>query len=347
MYDQSIRTRSGYSQMRSQSKHQTNGGGQTQRREQILITQLVVCVILFLTVFVGKGIFPSRLVQMRDEIQMMISTDFDFQGALKNLGESLAESNTVLSDLGDFCVQVFGTSHQDSDEYLSNVEVQPVQPAALLMSELQFLSDKPDALARTEHYASVSKLGVHLTNTVEIQEENMDKAEDEQAPAVLPAGSVVEISNYDGPALPNNYTMDRLSLGELQTMTPLMGHMNSGYGYRIHPVNGKVGDFHGGVDIGGQMGDQIAAFASGTVEYTGRDDSYGLYLQVDHGNGVKSFYAHCSQVNVAKGQKVSMGDTVALVGSTGTATGPHLHLELKYGKMHLNPTYYVDFLEPG
>ena len=59
---------------------------------------------------------------------------------------------------------------------------------------------------------------------------------------------------------------------------------------------------------------------------------------------MKSFYAHCSQILVKKGQKVTIGDTVALVGSTGTATGPHLHLELKYEKMHVNPAYYVEFL---
>ena len=65
---------------------------------------------------------------------------------------------------------------------------------------------------------------------------------------------------------------------------------------------------------------------------------------MDHGNGVKSFYAHCSKVEVVKGQRVSMGDTVARIGSTGSSTGPHLHLELKFNKMHLNPAYYVDFL---
>ena len=66
---------------------------------------------------------------------------------------------------------------------------------------------------------------------------------------------------------------------------------------------------------------------------------------IDHGNGVKSFYAHCSEVLVTKGQTVAMGETVARVGSSGSATGPHLHLELKYGKMHLDPAYYVEFLE--
>ena len=81
------------------------------------------------------------------------------------------------------------------------------------------------------------------------------------------------------------------------------------------------------------------------MEYTGEDDSYGLSLQLDHGNGVKSLYAHCSRIVVTKGQVVALGEKVAEIGSSGSATGPHLHLELKYNKMHLNPVYYVDILE--
>ena len=98
------------------------------------------------------------------------------------------------------------------------------------------------------------------------------------------------------------------------------------------------------MDIGGQEGDPIGAFAAGTVEYIGENDDHGLYLQIDHGNGVKSFYAHCSKLCVSQGQTVAMGETVALVGSTGVSTGPHLHLELKWNGLHLNPAYYVEFL---
>jgi murein DD-endopeptidase MepM/ murein hydrolase activator NlpD len=137
--------------------------------------------------------------------------------------------------------------------------------------------------------------------------------------------------------------MDQLSLGDLDTTLPILGHLNSEYGYRDHPINGTY-QFHGGVDIGGQSGDSIGAFAAGTVEYIGEDDSYGLYLQIDHGNGVKSFYAHCKKLCVSKGQTVSAGEKVAEVGSTGSATGPHLHFELKYNKLHLNPAYYLEFL---
>ena len=308
------------------------------RRERVRLIQLAVCLALFLTVFVGKGVFPGKLVRLQGEIQSMISADFDFRGALAGLGGSLAESGTVLSDLGEFCVQVFGGEVAPEAEEVA--ELQPIQPSAVLTSQLRFISGNPDGSQRAEHFSNLADLGLDVPLR-KVEEAPAPAAEEVQA--VPAAGTVLLVSDYDGQPLPENYTMDQISLGELETVTPVLGHLNSTYGYRDHPIDGRY-QFHGGVDIGGQMGDPIAAFAAGTVEYTGKDDSYGLYFQIDHGNGVKSFYAHCSEVLVTKGQTVAMGETVARVGSSGSATGPHLHLELKYGKMHLDPAYYVEFL---
>lgn len=318
-------------------RHTANRQG-GQRGESKLLLQFTVCLVLFLTVFIGKGVFPGHLVRLRADVQSLIANDFDFRGALSQLGESLSESGTVLGDLGEFCVQVFGGIPEEGQAQLT--DFRPPQPAAILTSELQFLSAGPDPLERTIHYANAAQLGLKL-ETAQEEEPLAEPEAPAEEPAIQPAGTVLRISDYSGQALPNRYTMDLVSLGELDTTTPVLGHINSEYGYREHPISGKA-SFHGGIDIGGQKGDPVAAFADGVVEYIGENNSYGLYLQIDHGNGVKSFYAHCSKLKVSKGQSVSKGDTVALVGSTGAATGPHLHLELKYGNMHLNPAYYVE-----
>ena len=157
----------------------------------------------------------------------------------------------------------------------------------------------------------------------------------EQAPPVKPM-----IRKFREDTLPTGYTMDELSFGSLKSITPLVGPLTSGYGYRSHPVNGQY-LFHGGVDIGANAGTPIVAFADGQVEYIGSDDSYGLYFQIDHGSGIKSFYAHCQQVFVQTGQNIQAGERVALVGATGITTGPHLHLELKCGNVRVNPSYYI------
>jgi len=311
------------------------------RQERLRLLQLLVCLVLFLTVFIGKGVFPSKLIQIRDDVLTMIGSDTDFQAAFFQLGESLAGEGTVFDKLGDFCVEVFGT--------------QPLEPegsapvpalTSLMQTERRFLSENPDSRSLSQHFfeAGGRSSALVLPQWKERQPEQTAPEVPEQAPAaVAVAGAILLKSNYSGEPLPANYTMDQLSLGNLETVTPVLGHIRSDYGYRDHPINGKY-QFHGGLDIGGQNGDPIKAFAAGTVEYVGQDDSYGLYMQLDHGNGVKSFYAHCSRVTVTKGQKVGLGEKIGEVGSSGAATGPHLHLELKYNKTHLNPIYYVEYL---
>lgn len=321
------------------------GGTRRKSQEQVRLLQLMVCLTLFLVIFLGKGIFPQKLEQLRGDIFALITTDFDFRGALSDLGESLSESDTVLSDLGDFCIEVFGGRTQEENKAEPTAFIPP-QPTGVLASELQFLSRNTGIAVRTAHYVDYARFGLEpLDRTVPEEMQPAETVETPEEPPVIPAaGTVILVSDYDGPELPDNYTMDQLSLGELETMTPVEGHLTSGYGYRDHPMSGKNA-FHSGVDIGGQEGGPIAAFAAGTVEYTGENDSYGLYLQVDHGNGVKSFYAHCSRIVVTKGQTVALGEKLAEIGSTGVSTGPHLHLEIKYNKLHLNPAYYVTFLD--
>lgn len=105
---------------------------------------------------------------------------------------------------------------------------------------------------------------------------------------------------------------------------PVSGPVTSPYGPRW-------GTFHRGIDIGVGMGTPIAAASSGTVFYSGEMGGYGLVVLIDHGNGMVTLYAHQSQLIASKGQSVSRGTTIGLVGSTGHSTGPHLHFEVRLG----------------
>ena len=99
--------------------------------------------------------------------------------------------------------------------------------------------------------------------------------------------------------------------------------------------------FHYGIDIAADTGTAIGCFADGTVTAVGDSSSYGKYLIVEHAGGFSTLYAHCSRIIAASGQAVKEGETIAEVGQTGVATGPHLHLELHQGERYLNPIYYV------
>lgn len=147
---------------------------------------------------------------------------------------------------------------------------------------------------------------------------------------------------YDGPEPPYNATMAYDPLGLPETLAaPVSGGYTSGYGWREHPVDG--GDnFHHGVDISSPEGTEIHAFADGVVDVVGTGDSYGNYIQIKHSDTVKTLYAHCSKLLKEQGETVKMGDVIALVGSTGNVTGPHLHFEVKANGLWHDPTYYLD-----
>ena len=118
------------------------------------------------------------------------------------------------------------------------------------------------------------------------------------------------------------------------------GTIASGYGYRQNPT-GEGEQFHRGVDIAAPAGTPIAAMYDGTVTEVGENDSLGWYLRLDHGAGVEILYAHCREILVAEGTVVRAGERVALVGSTGDSTGPHLHLQVSADGVVYHPAGFL------
>ena len=92
------------------------GRRQKRRQEQTRLLQLLVCLAIFLLVFIGKGVFPNRLVQVRDNLLSLITADVDFQAAFSGLGDSMSQGGTILDELGQFCVEVFGGSREDPEQ---------------------------------------------------------------------------------------------------------------------------------------------------------------------------------------------------------------------------------------
>lgn len=118
---------------------------------------------------------------------------------------------------------------------------------------------------------------------------------------------------------------------------PVSGTITSrfGVGSRIRRSS------HTGLDIATSTGTPIAAAASGTVTFSGYKGSYGNMLVISHGNGVQTYYGHCSKLYVSAGTQVSQGQIIGAVGSTGNSTGPHLHLEVRVNGVAYNPQNYV------
>ena len=114
----------------------------------------------------------------------------------------------------------------------------------------------------------------------------------------------------------------------------------SGWGYRIHPIY-KVKKFHSGMDFSAPIGTDVYATGEGVVSrITTEKSGYGKRIEIDHGFGYKTLYAHLNEFNVKMGQKVKRGDIIAFVGSTGTSSGPHVHYEVHVKGKKVNPQYY-------
>ena len=124
---------------------------------------------------------------------------------------------------------------------------------------------------------------------------------------------------------------------------PMRGETTStsGYGTRIDPFLGAPA-LHTGVDFRADIGDPVRVTGPGTVISAGSQGGYGLAVDVDHGNGVVTRYAHMSRVSVDKGQRLKSGDVVGLAGSTGRSTGPHLHYETRVGGEAVDPSPWLE-----
>lgn len=118
---------------------------------------------------------------------------------------------------------------------------------------------------------------------------------------------------------------------------PVDAPVTSGYGMRFHPIL-KVNRLHAGIDFGARHGSPIRAAADGIVFVATYSQGYGNMVVIDHGGGISTLYGHCSSIAVRSGQRVSRGETIGRVGSTGLATGPHLHWEVRLNGKPVNPS---------
>lgn len=120
----------------------------------------------------------------------------------------------------------------------------------------------------------------------------------------------------------------------------------SGYGRRIDPIY-KTVKFHHGMDFSANTGTPVYATGNGTVTSSGWESGYGITIEIEHGFGYQTRYAHLSKTQVRRGQKVKRGEIIGLVGSTGKSTGPHLHYEVVNKGRKVNPVnyYFMDLTE--
>lgn len=144
-----------------------------------------------------------------------------------------------------------------------------------------------------------------------------------------------------GLSLARMTVLERALDGIPQVVPASVENITSGFGYRRDPFNGS-GAMHAGIDFKGPMGSPVFAAADGRVTFVGRKAGYGNVVEITHGNGMLTRYAHLSRFDVKVGQQVAAGATIAGLGSTGRSTGPHLHFEVRINDRAVNPRPFLE-----
>ena len=199
-------------------------------REKRRMAQLAVCLALFLVVFIGKGVFPGKLAEVRETVLSAIQADTDFKAAFASLGRSISEGEPILDTLGDLWVEVFG------GEAVTVPDGEGQVSTPLFRAQAAFLSGFPAREDAVSHW--LGEAGKPEPVAVEPAEPNT-VPEPTPVPTATPEPAVVHVE-YNGPTLPDNATMDRYNLKALgvgETVTPALGWVSSDFGWREHPVD--------------------------------------------------------------------------------------------------------------
>ena len=129
-------------------------------------------------------------------------------------------------------------------------------------------------------------------------------------------------------------------LSSTPAIWPVRGWLTSSFGYRIDPFTG-LRQFHEGLDIANKLGTPIVAPADGIVSRASNTFGFGLTVEINHGYGITTRYAHLSKTYVGVGQRIRRGERIAAIGSSGRATGPHVHYEVRLNDVPMSPMNYI------
>lgn len=286
------------------------GRSNTGAAEDAAILKLVICGVIFVLVVAVKLLFPENVDRIARSVSLLIGKNADFVEAFAAMGRAAGGDTPVGESLQDAYAAVFHPSPMGAEV----TRDEETDRAETWETELLTYTSAP-------------------RDDTEIQWRELTVS------GGVSAGSDAGEQDFMIPALPENASLEHRNFGFSHT-SPVLGTLTSSFGWREHPVDGET-RFHYGIDLAADTGTEIRAFAEGSVYATGESSTLGKYIILSHDHGYKTLYAHCSAITKLSG-KVVEGECIAKVGETGTATGPHLHFEIHFGSLYLNPIYYVD-----
>ena len=273
------------------------------------------------------------------EILFKAQSISDFLNRAEYVEQIAQYDNTMLTRLEHTREQIADTEQKEKEEIIEVKQLKTqVQSRRKELKEL-----RADKKVQVKKYTSNIKKKRSLIASyqkeieeqeqiiLKLEEEARKKAEQQNANNSSSNSSSSNQSSSSGSTKPT---------GNFTWPCPSSRRITSEYGYRVHPILGTK-RLHNGIDIGASTGSSIVAADGGTVVGASYSSSMGYYVMINHGNGITTVYMHCSSLLVSSGQKVSKGQQIARVGSTGLSTGPHLHFRKIKNGSYVNPWDYL------
>lgn len=268
-----------------------------------------ICIgILFFYVFLY--FFPSP------REAALIQYNKNLTAQLELMNKQVDQMQVVMSDI----------AQRDDNLYRAILGAEPIP-----------LSTRLGATQQVSYYDSIARMtNVQLASEVQRKVDILEKEMYVQARSYE---EIVELAKNQEVRMENIPAIQPVLNKDLKRMA-------SGYGWRVDPVY-HIRRFHEGMDFSAPIGTEIFATGNSTVIFAGWKQGYGQTVDLDHGFGYSTRYAHCSKLLVRPGQKVKRGDVIALVGNTGKSVGPHLHYEVHYQGRPVDPrNFYFYDLSP-
>jgi len=230
--------------------------------------------------------------------------------------------------LGEIEIKLYELEKRDNEVYRSIFEANPMPDSARAQLEAEALEiAKIERMPSEELIPSITKTLDALSARMRVQEKSYQTVESlvkDKATLLAHTPAIQPVHNRD------------------------LTRIASGFGYRIDPIY-KTQKMHQGIDFTAPQGAPIYATANGIVNHAGdRNNGYGNYVTIDHGYGYQTLYGHMVRIKVSIGQKVTRGEVIGWVGSTGKSTGPHCHYEVIKFNQKIDPIYFFyNDLTPG
>ncbi|TNC92784.1 M23 family metallopeptidase [Thalassolituus sp.] len=301
-------------------------------------------------IIVGKRHGESRSIRLSSAAKhMLLGLLFALPMAMGAAGYWLAERFTAEAALDSNAARAWERDLVDQRQELELLREQTDREMAALTVRLAELQGR---------VLRLDAVGERLVDSAGLASDEFDFA----APPAMGGPATISDSIYQVPEITSalRELSDRIDSREQQLAvlddlmaanklsettfvagTPITkGWMSSRFGYRADPFTGRS-TWHAGVDFAGKDGSDIVAVASGVVTWATDRYGYGNLVEINHGNGYKTRYAHCKEIKVSVGDVVRKGDLIALMGSTGRSTGPHVHFEVYKNGRSVDPAAYI------